>query len=107
MPPHTPLVLGTHRVAIVCPDGRRSKRFYVEAFGLEVAEVYREARRTHKLDPKLPAGPRVELFHFPDPSPRPNHPAACGPRHLALAAADLDAAVAPRTARGHGRAGAG
>ncbi len=95
MTARTPLVLGTHHVAIICSDYGRSKRFYVEVLGLEViAEVYREARRSHKLDLRLPDGTQVELFSFPDPPPRPSYPEACGLRHLAFAVADLDATVA-------------
>ena len=91
----TPLVLGTHHVAVICSDYVRSKRFYVEVLGLEVvSEVYREARRSHKLDLKLPDGTQVELFSFPDPPPRPSYPEACGLRHLAFAVADLGAVVA-------------
>src|SRR4051812_30009434 len=95
MPARTPLVLGVHHAAVICSDYERSKRFYVEVLGPEVvAEVYREARRSYKLDLKLPDGTQVELFSFPDPPKRPSYPEACGLRHLALAVADLDAAVA-------------
>ena len=76
-------------------DLGRSKRFYTEVLGLEVvSEVYREARRSYKLDLRLPDGTQGELFSFPDPPPRPSYPEACGLRHLAFAVADLDAAVA-------------
>jgi glyoxylase I family protein len=95
MTDRTPFVLGTHHVAVICSDFERSKVFYVEVLGLEVvAEVYREARRSYKLDLKLPDGTQVELFSFPDPPPRPSYPEARGLRHLAFAVADLDAAVA-------------
>jgi glyoxylase I family protein len=95
MAARTPLVLGTHHVAVICSDYERSKRFYAEVLGLEViSEVYREARRSYKLDLKLPDGTQVELFSFPDPPTRPSYPEACGLRHLAFAVADLDAAVA-------------
>jgi glyoxylase I family protein len=88
-------ILGTHHIAVICSDYERSKRFYVGVLGLEVvAEAYREARRSYKLDLKLPDGTQVELFSFPDPPPRPSYPEACGLRHLAFAVADLAAAVA-------------
>jgi glyoxylase I family protein len=97
----TPLVLGVHHVAVICSDYGRSKRFYTEVLGLEVvSEVYREARRSHKLDLRLPDGTQVELFSFPDPPPRVNRPEACGLRHLAFAVADLAAAVAHLEAHG-------
>lgn len=96
-----PLVLGTHHVAVICSDLERSKHFYVGVLGLEIiAEVYRQARRSHKLDLKLPDGTQIELFSFPDPPKRPSYPEACGLRHLAFAVADLDAAV--RHLEGHG-----
>ena len=88
-------IVGTHHVAVLCSDYQRSKRFYVEVLGLEVvSEVYREARRSYKLDLKLPDGTQVELFSFPDPPPRPSYPEACGLRHLAFAVDDLGAVVA-------------
>lgn len=101
MTDRTPLVLGTHHVAVICSDYERSKHFYVEVLGLEVvAEVYREARRSHKLDLKLPDGTQIELFSFPDPPPRPSYPEACGLRHLAFAVADVAVAVAHLEAHG-------
>lgn len=98
---NTPFALGTHHVAVICSDYERSKHFYVTVLGLEVvAEVYREARRSHKLDLRLPDGTQVELFSFPDPPKRPSYPEACGLRHLALTVADLAAAVAHLDAHG-------
>jgi glyoxylase I family protein len=88
-------IVGVHHVAVICSDYERSKAFYVEVLGLVViAEAYREARRSYKLDLRLPDGTQVELFSFPDPPKRPSYPEACGLRHLAFAVADLDAAVA-------------
>lgn len=84
-----------HHVAIICSDYRRSKHFYTQVLGLSViAEVHREARRSHKLDLALPDGGQIELFSFPDPPPRPSYPEACGLRHLAFAVDDIDACVA-------------
>ena len=58
--------------------------------GLEVvAEVFREARNSYKLDLKLPDGTQIELFSFPDPPPRPSYPEACGLRHLAFEVDDI------------------
>jgi glyoxylase I family protein len=101
MTARTPLILGTHHVAVICSDYQRSKRFYVEVLGLEVvAEVYREARRSYKLDLKLPDGTQIELFSFPNPPERPSYPEACGLRHLAFAVSDLNAVVAHLAAHG-------
>ncbi|MBW8808664.1 MAG: VOC family protein [Lysobacter sp.] len=84
-----------HHVALICSDYPRSRRFYTQALGLRVlAEVYREARGSYKLDLALPDGSQLELFSFPDPPPRPSYPEACGLRHLAFAVADIDACVA-------------
>ncbi len=55
-----------HHVAIICSDYPKSKRFYTEVLGLKViAENYREARDSYKLDLALPDGSQVELFSFP------------------------------------------
>ncbi|MEN1585696.1 VOC family protein [Pseudomonas aeruginosa] len=90
-----------HHVAIICADYPRSKHFYVEVLGLRpIAEAWREARRSHKLDLALPDGGQIELFSFPDPPPRPSYPEACGLRHLAFRTADLDACLARLHAHG-------
>jgi glyoxylase I family protein len=57
-----------HHVAVICSDYAVSRRFYTEVLGLRVvAEQYRAARRSHKLDLALPDGTQIELFSFPDP----------------------------------------
>ncbi|MEZ8939343.1 VOC family protein [Vibrio alginolyticus] len=74
-----------HHVAIICSDYSRSKRFYTEVLGLKViAENYREARDSYKLDLALPDGSQVELFSFPGAPERPSFPEAQGLRHLAF-----------------------
>jgi glyoxylase I family protein len=84
-----------HHVAVIASDYPRSRRFYTEVLGLAVvAETYRAARDSYKLDLALPDGTQIELFSFPSPPPRPTRPEACGLRHLAFAVHDLDAAVA-------------
>ena len=94
-------IVGTHHVAVICSDYGRSKRFYAEVLGLEViSEAYREARRSYKLDLRLPDGTQVELFSFPDPPPRPSYPEACGLRHLAFEVEDIGATVADLQGRG-------
>jgi len=83
-----------HHIAVICADYARSRHFYVEVLGLRVvAEHYRAARDSHKLDLALPDGTQIELFSFPHPPPRPTRPEACGARHIAFAVDDLDAAV--------------
>lgn len=79
-----------HHVAIICSNYAVSKRFYTETLGLAViAEHYREARRSYKLDLALPDGTQLELFSFPDAPPRPSRPEAQGLRHLAFAVDDV------------------
>lgn len=85
---------GLHHVAIIASDYPRSKHFYTEVLGLPViAEVYREARDSWKLDLRLADGMQIELFSFPAPPPRVSRPEACGLRHLALRVADIEEAV--------------
>lgn len=90
-----------HHAAIICSDYARSKAFYCEVLGLRiVAENWRAARRSWKLDLALPDGVQIELFSFPDPPPRPNRPEALGLRHLAFAVVDVEAAKAHLQAQG-------
>lgn len=80
-----------HHVAIICSDYPRSKRFYTELLGLKViAENYREARDSYKLDLALSDGSQVELFSFPDAPERPSFPEAQGLRHLAFLVDDVE-----------------
>tara|TARA_Y100001937_G_scaffold31814_1_gene45546 strand:+ start:350 stop:745 length:396 start_codon:yes stop_codon:yes gene_type:complete len=80
-----PQLHAIHHVAIICSDYKASKRFYTELLGLKVlAENYRAARDSWKLDLALPNGNQLELFSFPNPPPRPSQPEAQGLRHLAF-----------------------
>lgn len=90
-PPASPPALQRiHHAAIICSDYERSKSFYTRILGLGViAENYREARQSWKLDLALPDGAQIELFSFPGPPPRPSTPEAQGLRHLAFAVDDV------------------
>ena len=89
------MLKGIHHVAIICSDYNRSKLFYTEVLGLDIiAENYRDARDSFKLDLALPDGSQIELFSFPTPPPRPSHPEACGLRHLAFAVYSIEHSVA-------------
>ena len=82
-----------HHAAIICSDYPRSKAFYVDVLGLEIiAENYRQARDSYKLDLALPDGSQIELFSFPDAPKRPSYPEAQGLRHLAFSVDDVSAA---------------
>ena len=95
------MLLRLHHAAIICSDYAVSKRFYTQVLGLPViAEHWRAARRSWKLDLGLPDGSQVELFSFEGAPPRPSYPEARGLRHLAFAVADVAAAKAHL--EGHG-----
>lgn len=90
-----------HHVAIICSDYTRSKHFYSEVLGLKIiAEAYREARQSYKLDLALPDGSQLELFSFPNPPARPSRPEAQGLRHLAFEVDDVDEWKAGLEAKG-------
>ncbi|KAA8889180.1 VOC family protein [Nocardia colli] len=94
-------LLGIHHVAIIASDYVRSKRFYTETLGLAViAEHYRSARRSYKLDLAIPGGSRIELFSFPEPPDRASWPEAAGLRHLAFAVRDVAATLDELAAKG-------
>jgi glyoxylase I family protein len=79
-----------HHVAIICSDYAKSKRFYVELLGFEVIrEVYREDRRSFKLDLRVGDRYQIELFSFPNPPSRLSSPEACGLRHIAFEVQDV------------------
>lgn len=83
-----------HHIAIICSDYKVSKWFYTTIIGLEVIqEIYREERKSYKLDLGLNGNYIVELFSFPDPPKRPSEPEACGLRHVAFEVDDLDLVV--------------
>jgi glyoxylase I family protein len=86
---------GIHHIAIICSDYELSKRFYTEILGFKIIrEVYREARRSYKLDLEVNGLYQIELFSFPGPPPaRPSQPEALGLRHLAFEVNDIDEAV--------------
>ena len=79
------MLQGIHHAAIICADYQQSKHFYHKVLGLEIiAENYRRARDSYKLDLKLPDGSQLELFSFPGAPERPSFPEAQGLRHLAF-----------------------
>ncbi|QXV64764.1 VOC family protein [Mucilaginibacter sp. 21P] len=83
-----------HHIAIICSDYEQSKRFYTEILGFTVLqEVYREERRSYKLDLEVNGLYQIELFSFPGPPPRPSRPEALGLRHLAFEVNNLEEAI--------------
>lgn len=95
------MISGFHHVAVICSDYARSKKFYTEVLGLQVlAENYRAARDSYKLDLQIPGGGQVELFSFPQSPERPSYPEARGLRHLAFAVQSIDDAIAYLNSQG-------
>jgi glyoxylase I family protein len=84
-----------HHVAIICSDYEKSKKFYVNKLGLlPIREVYREERKSYKLDLSLNGEYVIELFSFPDAPTRPSYPEARGLRHLAFEVECIEESVA-------------
>ncbi|MDH6250441.1 glyoxylase I family protein [Chryseobacterium sp. H1D6B] len=80
-----------HHIAIICSNYEVSKKFYTDVLGLHIIrEVYREERRSYKLDLGIGDQYVIELFSFPDPPKRPSHPESCGLRHLAFSVESVD-----------------
>ena len=83
-----------HHVAILTDDYELSKHFYTEILGFTImAETYREARQSYKLDLAINGTYQIELFSFPEYRPRASFPEAKGLRHLAFAVADVEASA--------------
>ena len=95
------LLQGIHHAAIISSNYEVSKHFYVEVLGLKIiAENYRAARDSWKLDLGLPDGAQVELFSFPSPPARTSRPEACGLRHLAFRVENIDYVIETLRMRG-------
>jgi len=90
-----------HHVAIICSNYAKSKHFYTEILGFEIAqETYREKRRSFKLDLKVGDTYQIELFSFSDPPERVSSPEACGLRHIAFEVDDVHRASKILIAKG-------
>ena len=84
-------LLAIHHAAIICSDYPRSKHFYHQILKLPIiAEHFRAARHSYKLDLALPDGSQLELFSFKDSPARPSYPEAQGLRHLAFKVANVE-----------------
>ena len=84
-----------HHVAILTDNYELSKKFYTEILGFKIiAETYREARDSYKLDLAINGIYQVELFSFPDYRERGSYPEAKGLRHLAFAVDDVEESAA-------------
>jgi glyoxylase I family protein len=95
------MLSAVHHIAIICSDYEKSKTFYVETLGLEIIrEVYREERKSYKLDLALRGHYIIELFSFPSSPARISRPEAVGLRHLAFSVDNLDMTVDDLQAKG-------
>jgi len=80
-----------HHTAIICSNYQKSKHFYVDVLGLNIIrEVYREERKSYKLDLALNGEYVIELFSFENAPVRASYPEARGLRHIAFAVPDID-----------------
>ena len=80
-----------HHVAIICSNYEKSKKFYTEILGFTIKnEVYREERKSFKLDLCLNEEYVIELFSFPNPPNRLSQPEAVGLRHIAFGVTELE-----------------
>lgn len=83
-----------HHIAIICSNYQKSKSFYIDTLGFTaLREVYREDRKSYKLDLALNGVYLIELFSFKNAPARPSYPEATGLRHLAFEVEDLDEVV--------------
>lgn len=90
-----------HHIAIICSDYTKSKDFYVKQLGFAiVGEVYREERKSYKLDLAINGVYQIELFSFENPPARPSRPEAQGLRHLAFEVDDIEVEIARLSAHG-------
>lgn len=73
----------------------------MDTLGLKIVqEVYREERRSFKLDLLVGDQYQIELFSFLNPPARPSRPEACGLRHLAFEVDDVREAARVLSERG-------
>lgn len=83
-----------HHIAIICSDYQKSKTFYTEILGFTIErEVYREERKSYKLDLFLNGQYIIELFSFPEPPKRPSRPESTGLRHIAFGVDDIEESI--------------
>lgn len=84
-----------HHIAIIVSDYEKSKYFYTQILGFKILrEVYREERKSYKLDLELNGQYVIELFSFPNPPARLSDPEATGLRHLAFEVDNLEQEIA-------------
>jgi glyoxylase I family protein len=95
------MIKSIHHIAIICSDYEKSKDFYVNKLGLKIVqEIYREQRKSYKLDLEVGGRYQIELFSFSNPPKRVDRPEACGLRHLAFEVDDIEKTAVNLKAKG-------
>lgn len=90
-----------HHIAIICSNYEKSKSFYTGVLGFEILkEVYRQERKSFKLDLALNGEYIIELFSFPEPPPRKSYPEAAGLRHLSFLVDNFEETIDELTNKG-------
>lgn len=90
-----------HHIAIICSDYKTSKDFYVNVLGFSmIREVYREERKSYKLDLALNGEYVIELFSFENPPARLSYPEASGLRHIAFQVEHLESVIKQLQSKG-------
>ncbi len=90
-----------HHIAILTDDYEKSKQFYTDVLGFTIlSEIYREERKSFKLDLAINGQYQIELFSFPEYKERASFPEAKGLRHLAFAVDDIESAVSELIEKG-------
>lgn len=85
------MIKAVHHIAIICSNYAVSRHFYTDILGFVIVkEVYREERRSYKLDLALNGVYVLELFSFPSPPVRVSQPEAAGLRHIAFAVETIE-----------------
>ncbi len=80
-----------HHIAIIARDYQVSKHFYTSILGFDILqEIYREERKSYKLDLALNDDYLIELFSFENTPERLSRPEASGLRHLAFEVDDVE-----------------
>ena len=83
-----------HHIAIIVSDYEKSKDFYVNKLGFAILrENYRQDRGDYKLDLQVNQNTELEIFSAPHAPARVTRPEACGLRHLAFTAEDIEQTV--------------
>lgn len=83
-----------HHIAIICNDYEKSKKFYTEILGFKIeSEIYREERKSFKLDLSLNGIYLIELFSFPNPPKRNTNPESTGLRHIAFEVLNIEESI--------------